>query len=655
MKKLLSVISATIMLSNTFGQPLPSYVATNGLLAWYSFSGNANDNSGNGHNGIVNGATLTADRFGNPSSAYSFNGSNTSISTNLQGPTSNAARTIACWFKYDSIQTVCDQQNVLVGYGASSSSCGQACKNFSLEVNVSNGPVEAWVDGVCIATYQTNDSLDSNWHFFAAVYDTSYGDFHDVKIYVDGEYKTTSGVQFNPSSAVNTDTLSRLLIGAGHYSCQRFFKGEIDDIGVWDRALDENELLVLYMGTPVAQSDSAAAYLTNQCTNIHFIISPVNYSGGLSVKTWFGDSQSQTDTFSAVSQLAAFDHTYNYSHNYLIKHVIYDGPVAIDSMTYNYNYQLCRTLPIRIFADANANCAFDVTEPFMYQPSTIEIDSAGIPIDTISATSGYSYYAYGAEGTIYTFKPVTLSPGLAATCPANGMITDTLSLGANPTKDMGLTCTGTPGHDLQLFVSSIVGSHHFHSMVIATNSYCTPTPSVLTMYLNPQYHNSLQFSPVPASISGDTVTWNINDLSSVIANQFTITADMEGAGVVGNVLTTNYMIDPVAGDANPVDNVIIHDDTITGSYDPNDIVVSPSGCLPAGVTNLTYTIHFENTGNDTAFNIYVLDTLSPDFDVSTFKILASSAVMNTCVALFRHLGWWVGFGVLPSANMIILY
>jgi uncharacterized protein (TIGR02145 family) len=47
-----------------------------GLIAYYPFNGNANDKSGNGHDGIVEGATLTVDRFGNPNSAYYFNGSN---------------------------------------------------------------------------------------------------------------------------------------------------------------------------------------------------------------------------------------------------------------------------------------------------------------------------------------------------------------------------------------------------------------------------------------------------------------------------------------------------------------------------------------------------------------------------------------------------
>src|SRR6185312_8036339 len=50
-----------------------------GLMAYYPFTGNANDASGNANNPIFNNATLTQDRFGNPNSAYSFNGTDNYI------------------------------------------------------------------------------------------------------------------------------------------------------------------------------------------------------------------------------------------------------------------------------------------------------------------------------------------------------------------------------------------------------------------------------------------------------------------------------------------------------------------------------------------------------------------------------------------------
>jgi hypothetical protein len=70
-----------------------------GLIAYYPFNGNANDETGNGYDGTVDGATLSTDRFGNPLSAYSFDGVNDKI---LIGPEPNfpqlEAYAVSVWF-----------------------------------------------------------------------------------------------------------------------------------------------------------------------------------------------------------------------------------------------------------------------------------------------------------------------------------------------------------------------------------------------------------------------------------------------------------------------------------------------------------------------------------------------------------------------------
>ena len=85
MKSLLLTAVATMSLATvTIAQNVPSYVPTNGLVGWWPFNGNANDESGNNNNGTVNGATLTADRFGNVNKAYSFvGGNNINIPNNI--------------------------------------------------------------------------------------------------------------------------------------------------------------------------------------------------------------------------------------------------------------------------------------------------------------------------------------------------------------------------------------------------------------------------------------------------------------------------------------------------------------------------------------------------------------------------------------------
>ena len=99
LKNYLKLIIAIVLATNTMAQNVPTNVPTNGLVGWWPFNSNANDESGNGNNGTVNGAILTTDRFGQANSAYSFDGVNDNISP-LQNnlPIGTTARSVSVWF-----------------------------------------------------------------------------------------------------------------------------------------------------------------------------------------------------------------------------------------------------------------------------------------------------------------------------------------------------------------------------------------------------------------------------------------------------------------------------------------------------------------------------------------------------------------------------
>lgn len=101
---MLTALSLLLFGAAAIAQNVPSYVPTNGLVGWWPFNGNANDESGNGNNGTVNGATLTTDRFGQVGKAYSFDGVSAFInvlnSTSLQF---NNSLTISTWFNTNTI------------------------------------------------------------------------------------------------------------------------------------------------------------------------------------------------------------------------------------------------------------------------------------------------------------------------------------------------------------------------------------------------------------------------------------------------------------------------------------------------------------------------------------------------------------------------
>ena len=78
MKKSIQIIILLITIGfNSFAQTVD---LQKGLVAYYPFNENANDESGNGNNGTIHGASLTTDRNGNSESAYQFDGINDYIS-----------------------------------------------------------------------------------------------------------------------------------------------------------------------------------------------------------------------------------------------------------------------------------------------------------------------------------------------------------------------------------------------------------------------------------------------------------------------------------------------------------------------------------------------------------------------------------------------
>lgn len=83
-----------------------------GLVAYYPFNGNANDESGNGNHGMVTGAVLAADRFGNTNSAYNFDGASNIVVSNAED-LSLGTFTISVWFLWRSEHSTHDYRTVI--------------------------------------------------------------------------------------------------------------------------------------------------------------------------------------------------------------------------------------------------------------------------------------------------------------------------------------------------------------------------------------------------------------------------------------------------------------------------------------------------------------------------------------------------------------
>ncbi|MDX2003567.1 MAG: T9SS type A sorting domain-containing protein [Chitinophagales bacterium] len=96
---------------------------------------------------------------------------------------------------------------------------------------------------------------------------------------------------------------------------------------------------------------------------------------------------------------------------------------------------------------------------------------------------------------------------------------------------------------------------------------------------------------------------------------------------------------------------------IVGSFDPNDKMVFPSGVgeehyITPEDLELTYQIRFQNTGTDTAFNIWVIDTIDIRYlDINTLSSLVASAYFELQVQPNGVVRWWFPSIMLPDSNV----
>jgi len=164
-------------------------------------------------------------------------------------------------------------------------------------------------------------------------------------------------------------------------------------------------------------------------------------------------------------------------------------------------------------------------------------------------------------------------------------------------------------------------------------------------------------SPAYSSISGDTLKWNYENLKPENAASITIDLTVDAPPLVGlgDMLTSLATISPVAKDETPSDDTSKLVQRVIGSFDPNDKTEKNGGTItPAQVRNgdyLLYTVRFQNTGTDTAFNIAIRDTLSGKVDWSTIEIVSSSHNYQLSIKEGNKLTWSFNNINLPDSNV----
>jgi hypothetical protein len=222
-------------------KPINELDLTSGLVAWYPLDGNASDMSGNSRHGTIYGSSPTEDRHGKMNGAYNLDGIDDYIKINHDKAFNHLPLSISAWFKSNETK-----------HGSIISKYWNASWN-GWTVNVNSSGITPFylrsfgkqIIGNHHPTYGENKEFGSTyesnlWNHVVLVYSNEGGE-----LYLKGKLKDTKdwkGEAGSPSTSQPVNIgLYRKNINGGD-----FFKGSIDDIRIYDRALSDDDIAFLY-------------------------------------------------------------------------------------------------------------------------------------------------------------------------------------------------------------------------------------------------------------------------------------------------------------------------------------------------------------------------------------------------------------------------
>jgi Concanavalin A-like lectin/glucanases superfamily/Divergent InlB B-repeat domain len=227
--------------------------STTGLVAYYPFSGNANDASGNGNHGTVYGATLTDDRKDYPERAYAFDGLNDYINIG-NGVKPPLPLTIAMWLKVGNLDSIsCVFRNDQVNHGGTRNGIAVFVEpDGSMRTDL----YEGFSAPPNRRSYVSDRPLlkQRGWHHLAFV----YNDYDSILVYFDATRYTTNLSSDSGGSGMTYSGTGEGAIGhniSNTASIRDYFSGSVDEVWVYDRALSDADIEAL-SGRPGGGGDT---------------------------------------------------------------------------------------------------------------------------------------------------------------------------------------------------------------------------------------------------------------------------------------------------------------------------------------------------------------------------------------------------------------
>lgn len=263
-KFIISILFYVFTFRIVYAQTLPSFIDTNGLVAWYSFNGNVDDISGKGNHGtIFGGATFQNDRFGKTNQAILFDGINdyVSIPRNSSVEPTNSI-TINAWITPVRMANVgwrtLLSKNVAIGFDPfisySIQTSSAASINNKWGFYVSNGTAGSLKSLLATKALEDKDTL-----MITAVLGNGL-----MKLFINGQLDTSIAFVGNIGYA-DLD----LLLGYNLNGPNEYYKGSIDELGIWNKALTSSQIANIYTNGGGILSSTISIANSNNRVNIY--------------------------------------------------------------------------------------------------------------------------------------------------------------------------------------------------------------------------------------------------------------------------------------------------------------------------------------------------------------------------------------------------
>jgi hypothetical protein len=308
------------------------------------------------------------------------------------------------------------------------------------------------------------------------------------------------------------------------------------------------------------------------------------------------------------------------------------------------------------FFDLNKNGLKDNNEPVA--PGVMIGSANGDTIYTFSKRDGN--YSFIAGPGSYELKPLNLpavNPHYTISSPARQSAVVTGYGSFIRKKDFALQA-GTPVTDgaISVSYSSIPrpGST-LNTKVLIKNTGTTNISGSYTIRFDSVRLSMIKSDSTPTLANARSITVPLNTLAPFGTAVNEIGFAIRTTAKAGDTIHISGQLMLTAADANPADNSDSSIIPVRSSFDPNDKQVYPFKDINydstvAGRQEIDYLIRFQNTGNDTAFTVQILDSLDKRLDASTFRLISSSHPVDVDWQKQRSLSFYFKDILLPDSN-----